>query len=118
MELYCPCSENKGTDDLRSYCEADLRDCKVDLRLRFFISYMQNVGFLMARLNANCFNLLLKCHDICFLSSCVSFPLALASKSDQKLVCWEWLDCFINNCVILIHWSQFVTKQAMMHFFP
>ena len=26
-ELYYPCSENKGTDQLRSYCEADLRLC-------------------------------------------------------------------------------------------
>ena len=24
-ELYYPCSENKGADELRSYCEADLR---------------------------------------------------------------------------------------------
>ena len=24
-ELYYPCSENKGADQLRSYCEADLR---------------------------------------------------------------------------------------------
>ena len=26
-ELYCPSSENKGADQLRSYCEADLRLC-------------------------------------------------------------------------------------------
>ena len=26
-ESYYPCSENKGTDRLRSYCEADLRLC-------------------------------------------------------------------------------------------
>ena len=26
-ELYCSCSENKGADRLRSYCEADLRLC-------------------------------------------------------------------------------------------
>ena len=26
-ELYYPCSENKGADQLRSYCEADLRFC-------------------------------------------------------------------------------------------
>ena len=26
-ELYCPCSKNKGTDQLRSYCEADLHLC-------------------------------------------------------------------------------------------
>ena len=25
--LYYPCSENKGTDQLRSFCEADLRLC-------------------------------------------------------------------------------------------
>ena len=24
-ELYYPCSENKGADQVRSYCEADLR---------------------------------------------------------------------------------------------
>ena len=26
-ELYYPCSENTGADQLRSYCEADLRLC-------------------------------------------------------------------------------------------
>ena len=26
-ELYYPCSENKGADQLSSYCEADLRLC-------------------------------------------------------------------------------------------
>ena len=26
-ELYYPCSENKGDDQLRSYCEADLHLC-------------------------------------------------------------------------------------------
>ena len=26
-ELYYPCSENKDADQLRSYCEADLRRC-------------------------------------------------------------------------------------------
>ena len=26
-KLYYPCSENKGADQLRSYCEADLRLC-------------------------------------------------------------------------------------------
>ena len=25
--MYDPCSENKGADQLRSYCEADLRLC-------------------------------------------------------------------------------------------
>ena len=38
-ELYYPCSENKVTDQLHSYCEADLRLC---------FSHMQIVGFLMA----------------------------------------------------------------------
>ena len=27
QELHVPCSENKGADQLRSYCEADLRLC-------------------------------------------------------------------------------------------
>ena len=26
-KLYCPCSENKDVDQLRSHCEADLRHC-------------------------------------------------------------------------------------------
>ena len=26
-KMYYPCSENKGADQLRSYCEADLRLC-------------------------------------------------------------------------------------------
>ena len=37
-ELYYPCSENKGADQLRSYCEADLR---------LLFSPMQIVGFPM-----------------------------------------------------------------------
>ena len=37
-ELYYPCSENKGTDRLRSYCEADLR---------LWFLPMQIVGFPM-----------------------------------------------------------------------
>ena len=34
--LYFPCSENKGADQLRSYCEADLRLCFRICRLLFF----------------------------------------------------------------------------------
>ena len=34
--MYYPCSENRGADQLRSYCEADLRSyCEADLRLCF-----------------------------------------------------------------------------------
>ena len=40
-ESYCPCSENKGADQLCSYCEADLRLC-------FHIGIIS--GFLTARL--------------------------------------------------------------------
>ena len=36
--MYYPCSKSKGADQLRSYCEADLRLC---------FSHMQIVGFLM-----------------------------------------------------------------------
>ena len=39
-ELYYPCSENKVTDQLRSYCEAAVP----------LFSHMQIVGFLMQRL--------------------------------------------------------------------
>ena len=35
-ELYYPSSKNKGTDQLRSYCEADLRLCFRLCRLLFF----------------------------------------------------------------------------------
>ena len=35
-ELYYPCSENKGADQLRSYCEADLRLCFRICRLLVF----------------------------------------------------------------------------------
>ena len=35
-ELYYPSSENKGADQLRSYCEADLRLCFRLSRLLFF----------------------------------------------------------------------------------
>ena len=34
--LYYPCSENKGADQLRSYCEADLRLCFRICRLLVF----------------------------------------------------------------------------------
>ena len=34
--LYYPCSENKGADQLRSYCEADLRLCFRPCRLFVF----------------------------------------------------------------------------------
>ena len=40
-ELYYPCSQIKGADQLCSYCEADLRLCFL---------HIQNVGFLMTRL--------------------------------------------------------------------
>ena len=35
-ELYYPCSENKDADQLRSYCEADLRLCFRICRLLAF----------------------------------------------------------------------------------
>ena len=35
-ELYYPCSENKGADQLRSYCEADLRLCFRINKMLFF----------------------------------------------------------------------------------
>ena len=35
-ELYYPCSENKGADQLRGYCEADLRICFRLCRLLVF----------------------------------------------------------------------------------
>ena len=35
-ELYYPCGENKGADQLRSYCEADLRLCFRLCRLLVF----------------------------------------------------------------------------------
>ena len=34
--MYYPCSENKGADQLRSYCEADLRLCFRICRLLVF----------------------------------------------------------------------------------
>ena len=40
-KLYYPSSENKGADQLRSYCEADLA---------FVFAYANDVGFLMMRL--------------------------------------------------------------------
>ena len=40
-ELYYPCSENKGADQLCSYCEADLRQAKI----RFSdVAHMSLVG--------------------------------------------------------------------------
>ena len=43
-EFYYPSSENKGADQLRNYCEADLRLC---------FSHRQKSGFLMTRLNCD-----------------------------------------------------------------
>ena len=47
-ELYYPSSENKGADQLRSYCEADLRLCFRLCRLLVFPCGGSNVinGFL------------------------------------------------------------------------
>ena len=36
-ELYYPCSENKGADQLRSHCEADLRLC---FRICNFVDFL------------------------------------------------------------------------------
>ena len=33
--LYCPCSENKGADQLCNYCTADLRLCLRISKIRF-----------------------------------------------------------------------------------
>ena len=41
-ELYYLCSENKGTDQLRSYCEADLHLCFCLCRLLVFICSSSN----------------------------------------------------------------------------
>ena len=37
--LYYPCSKNKGADQLRSYCEADLRLCFRTGKIRFFFCF-------------------------------------------------------------------------------
>ena len=40
-ELYYPCSENKGADQLRSYCEADLRLCfRIGENAVFFMAWL------------------------------------------------------------------------------
>ena len=44
-ELYYPSSENKGADQLRSYCEADLRLCFRLCRLLVFPCGGSNVCF-------------------------------------------------------------------------
>ena len=52
-ELYYPCSENKGADQLRSYCEADLRLCFRLCRLLVFPcsgSFMETNGLKVERL--------------------------------------------------------------------
>ena len=49
--MYYPCSENKGADQLRSYCEADLRLCLRICRLLVFprggsnVLQLQNAHF-------------------------------------------------------------------------
>ena len=45
-ELYYPCRENKGADQLCSYCEADLRLCFRLSRLMFFPRVGSNVNLL------------------------------------------------------------------------
>ena len=44
-ELYYPCSENNGADQLRSYCEADLRLCFRLCRLLIFPCGVLNIIF-------------------------------------------------------------------------
>ena len=50
-ELYYPSSENKGADQLRSYCEADLRLCFRICRLLVFprggSHYVFRISFLL-----------------------------------------------------------------------
>ena len=42
-ELYYPCSENKGADQLRSHCEADLSLC-FSIRKMFVVSWGGSYG--------------------------------------------------------------------------
>ena len=41
-ELYYLCSENKGADQLRSYCEADLRLCFHMQKSRFLMMLLKS----------------------------------------------------------------------------
>ena len=43
-KLYYPISENKGTDQLRSYCEADLRLCFRTGKIGFSHNAAHNYG--------------------------------------------------------------------------
>ena len=47
-ELYYPSSENKGTDQLRSYCEADLRLC---FRLCRLLVFPRLISFISGKMN-------------------------------------------------------------------
>ena len=51
--LYYPSSENKGADQLRSYCEADLRLCFRLCRLLVFLCGGSNVTYITFHVNVN-----------------------------------------------------------------
>ena len=56
MELYHPCSKNKGADQLRSYCKADLRLCFRLCRLLVFPCGSSNyISMLEAKYKQSCF---------------------------------------------------------------
>ena len=55
--LYCPYSENKDTDQLLSYCEADLHLC-------FHICKLQIIGFLVMRLKCGNFGCVLSFENV------------------------------------------------------
>ena len=65
--MYYPCSENKGTDQLRSYCAADLH---------LYFRICKKTGFLMTWLNYY------TSHSIC-------------SRGLIKIVCNVWLLTFL-----------------------
>ena len=92
MELYCPCSENKAADQLRSYCEADLH----------LFSHMQIVGFLMMQLifircplNGNLImSRIMRKPDFCLCENKGADQLRSNCEADQRL-CFRYLDSTI-----------------------
>ena len=93
--MYYPCSENKGADQLRSYCEADLRLCFRLCRLLVFPSDGSNNRYWLlsayhAATNKLAKSMLLMCDS-------------LIGMSDQSRI---FIDPYIGLSRLMKLWSR------------
>ena len=77
-KLYYPCSENKGADQLRSYCEADLR---LWFRMcKYYTKYKSNTNCIWQRITKTC-----PCNIQRFFSAVIS----------ENYIHWKMFEVFI-----------------------